>query len=223
MPTIGVFGRCCGAPGRPLLLGGPSRREILARALALRDRLVRGGGADEPVCLATDDRGDAALARFVSPVGGPPLVIPHDASWEAVDAARNTVPFARAVGEAGRSPAERRAPGSSCGGRRIGSLPPRAGASIGPFVHLHTGGSTGRPQAWAKTPRNPGGSRPARGTSRTGPADRIVATVTPRHIYGLLFSPSSSRWFSARRWRGRHRSSRRRWGGAGATQGDRFW
>jgi acyl-coenzyme A synthetase/AMP-(fatty) acid ligase len=58
-----------------------------------------------------------------------------------------------------------------------------------PFLMLFTGGSTGTPKVWAKTPRNM--IEEARYmTARFGitAEDIFLSTVPPQHIYGLLFS-----------------------------------
>lgn len=57
------------------------------------------------------------------------------------------------------------------------------------FFYFFTGGSTGRPQVWSKTPVNlfaEGFYQAAR--HQFTEADLILATVPPYHIYGFLFS-----------------------------------
>jgi acyl-coenzyme A synthetase/AMP-(fatty) acid ligase len=171
-----------------LVLGGPPRHDVLARALALRDALLCAGPAHEPVCLAADERSVVALALLASLAGGPPLVVPHDGTPEALRAACETVPFARAIGGVAsalpRGVRGVRVP--AMGARGVFRL--ARGLDL-PFLHLHTGGSTGRPRAWAKTPRNLLAEAVLHSRRHGfGPADRIVATVSPRHIYGMLFS-----------------------------------
>jgi acyl-coenzyme A synthetase/AMP-(fatty) acid ligase len=56
-------------------------------------------------------------------------------------------------------------------------------------ARLFTGGSTGRPQIWSKTAGNLFGEALYLGRRfGLGPADCLLATVPPYHIYGLLFS-----------------------------------
>jgi acyl-coenzyme A synthetase/AMP-(fatty) acid ligase len=58
-----------------------------------------------------------------------------------------------------------------------------------PFLELFTGGSTGTPRLWSKTPANLFGEAfYLADRFGIGPGDRILATVPPVHIYGLLFS-----------------------------------
>jgi acyl-coenzyme A synthetase/AMP-(fatty) acid ligase len=57
------------------------------------------------------------------------------------------------------------------------------------LLHIFTGGSTGKPQVWAKTRENIFGEGFFL-ASRYGVTERdcILATIPPYHIYGLLFS-----------------------------------
>jgi len=58
-----------------------------------------------------------------------------------------------------------------------------------PFVQLYTGGTTGRPNLWSKTPMNLlGESEYLKSTFAISPDDVLVAAVPPLHIYGILFS-----------------------------------
>ncbi len=77
-------------------------------------------------------------------------------------------------------------------GVRPSAAPLKAGHPGGPdrvIVRFFTGGSTGRPRQWPKTLRNVLGEAGFQGKFHgIGPADRILATVPPYHIYGFLFS-----------------------------------
>lgn len=58
-----------------------------------------------------------------------------------------------------------------------------------PFLRLFTGGSTGKPKVWSKSPRNLlAEAFYLRDHFSLGEKDFFVATVPPYHIYGLLFS-----------------------------------
>jgi acyl-coenzyme A synthetase/AMP-(fatty) acid ligase len=177
------------APELPFIIGGVSRGALHGLALELRDRLLGLGPAREPVCLATDDRVAVAAAVLASLAGGPPLVVPHAATPQALVEAREATGFRRALGD------DRSVVPVGVELLRIGAgmRPPQPFVPSRPldepFVRLYTGGSTGAPQAWSKTPRNLL-AEACYMTRRFGfvPADRIVATVSPRHIYGMLFS-----------------------------------
>jgi len=57
------------------------------------------------------------------------------------------------------------------------------------FLRLFTGGSTGKPKVWSKSPRNLlTEAFYIRETFSLSDKDIFVATVPPYHIYGLLFS-----------------------------------
>jgi acyl-coenzyme A synthetase/AMP-(fatty) acid ligase len=58
-----------------------------------------------------------------------------------------------------------------------------------PFLLLFTGGSTGKPKAWPKTPRNIlAEAGYLAGKFSITPDDLFLSTAPPQHIYGFLFS-----------------------------------
>ena len=58
-----------------------------------------------------------------------------------------------------------------------------------PFLSLFTGGSTGKPKVWSKSPRNLlAEAFYLKERFSLSDKDLFVATVPPYHIYGLLFS-----------------------------------
>jgi acyl-coenzyme A synthetase/AMP-(fatty) acid ligase len=58
-----------------------------------------------------------------------------------------------------------------------------------PFLLIFTGGSTGKPKVWFKTPRNIlAEAMHLSGKFGISPDDVFLSTVPPRHIYGLLHS-----------------------------------
>ena len=177
------------APEKPFVIGGASRAEVHALALELRDRLLAGGPPGEPVCLATDDRVAVAAALLASLAGGPPLVVPHAGTAPAVAAAFSSAGCRRAVGD-DRALLPRGAELVRVRGASETSGPVRPTRPVDePFLRLYTSGSTGAPRAWSKTPANLlAEAHYMIGRFAFGPQDRIVASVSPRHIYGLLFS-----------------------------------
>jgi len=186
-----LFDEALGAhPARPFLHDGPDRAGIHALALRLRDALAARAAGDEPVCLVTEDRAVTAAAILASLGGGPPLIVPHASTPAVLDEVRRAVPFATLLTDLPRDPP----PG--CEVVVAGKPEPAKGVRIRvvrrpdePFVYLYTGGSTGKPRAWSKTPANLLGEALllARRFAIT-PDDRLLATVPPCHIYGLLFS-----------------------------------
>jgi acyl-coenzyme A synthetase/AMP-(fatty) acid ligase len=185
------FDEALGAhPARPFLHDGPDRGAIHALAVRLRDALAARAAPDRPVCLVTEDRAITAAALLASLGGGPPLIVPHASTPAVLDDVRRAVPFATMLTDAPREPPR------GCEVVVAGRPEPAQGDRIRvvrppdePFVHLYTGGSTGKPRAWSKTPANLLGEALllARRFAIT-PDDRLLATVPPCHIYGLLFS-----------------------------------
>jgi len=156
----------------------------LARAL-----LEQLDGAAGPVCLASTDRALTAAGLLCSLAGGPELVLPHDTSAAVLAEARAVTGFTVLLGDDG--------PAQLSGVTRLGvpestvvaDPPDLIRQSEKPFLALFTGGSTGRPQVWTKTPANLLGEA-GHQAERFGiaPEDVFLSCVPPQHIYGLLFS-----------------------------------
>lgn len=194
------------APELPFSLGNPAggpppvllRSELAALAAELLDRLARlPGGGDAPgagrMAIVAEDRALFAAALLASLAGGPELVLPHALSAPQLAEAAAVLPFATALLDRPRELPDGPAP--LLLQPSIPEKPRRAGWPASrrppgqPFLHLFTGGSTGHPRLWSKTPANLLGE--AAWLARRfgiGPQDRILATVPPCHIYGLLFS-----------------------------------
>ncbi len=146
-----------------------------------------------PVCLAAADRSTIAAALLASLASGNILALPHSFSAATLEQMQNATGYQLAIVDKGL---KRDLPANT----RLLSLESMDNTESPGFasedisVHttwllLFTGGSTGTPKIWSKTAGNMLGealfmaSRFSIDTS-----DTIVATVTPYHIYGLLFS-----------------------------------
>jgi acyl-coenzyme A synthetase/AMP-(fatty) acid ligase len=159
----------------------------LAEALHSLGSQSESGAA---ICAATTDRVAVAAAVLSACWGGPAVLLPHDLSGRALQELAADRPFGFAL------TSDDRALPSAVKGLQTQDLlacaaPPIRWAepASGPVVFLFTGGSTGRARVWSKTAHNL--FEEARyWTARLGvsSADRVVATVSPLHIYGLLFS-----------------------------------
>ena len=161
-------------------------------AMAAHLRACLGRGADgPPVCLCAQDKAVMAAALLAALAGGPALVVPYAFTPPVLDELRHLTGFRTMVSDIPRpAPA-----GVRC-------VQPVAGAERWPFaealaartsdsawVRLFTGGSTGAPRMWTKTVRN----LLAETVSIVAnydvtPEERLVATVSPNHIYGLLYA-----------------------------------
>ena len=141
----------------------------------------------EVVCLATENKaviGAALLARLC---GTPALLLPHALSGRALARMQKATGFTTAISDR----ADIVPPGT-----RI--LWPKTGAAHKLYFHtgpdqellrLFTGGSTGSPQVWSKTSSNLfAEARYLADRFGITDQDLIAATISPCHIYGLLFS-----------------------------------
>ncbi len=160
--------------------------QVYGLARALGERLADATG---PVCIACADRSLTAAAVLASLAGGPALVLPHDLSPAVLAEAKAATGFTSLVGTGTDDP--------PAGVDRI-EIPTRVAPAAAPalvrdadtpFLSLFTGGSTGRPQVWTKTPTNLLGEA-AHLAARfgVGADDVFLSSVPPQHIYGLLFS-----------------------------------
>ena len=141
------------------------------------------------ICLCTDDKAILAAALVAALAGGPRLVLPYAFSRQAVEEVLENMALSFILTD------------------RPGDFPP--GAEVitpsllrhdvkmpdtvldydNPFLTLFTGGSTGKPKAWAKTPRNLlAEAMHLSGKFAISPDDVFLSTAPPRHIYGLLHS-----------------------------------
>ncbi|MFV0436046.1 MAG: ANL family adenylate-forming protein [Desulfopila sp.] len=183
------FRRLLAAPGEDGALFSPGvpRAEVYATAAWLRARLP-GRGAGTPVCLATEDRSLIAAALLASLAGGPVFILPYAFSRSALEGLIEATGADLAVVDQVRDlPAGMR----SLRPER-GEAPPLDSYQASPeqeVLRLYSGGTTGRPQIWSKTGVNIfGESFFLAKRFQVVATDRIVATISPCHIYGLLYS-----------------------------------
>jgi len=163
-------------------------RSLFALAAGIRRSLPAGGGPGDVLCLATGSRWLTAAAIVASLTGGPRLVLPHALSSSVLREIHDCRPLLAVLADDAleappgvpvlREPAEASA-----------EMPVLARDADEPFLDLFTGGSTGSPRLWRKTPANLFGEAFYLAERfGVGESDRILATVPPTHIYGLLFS-----------------------------------
>lgn len=176
------------APEREFTVPGRTYDEVYGRAAGILEACGPNGIAPgEPLCLCTEDKVLVAAGVLASLAGGPLLVIPYALSE------RGIMETAGALGvRYGLADADRPLP---AGMRRItpdrgGWVKPSRPRGIGdPCLQLFTGGSTGKPKVWTKTPVNVVSEAAFQAEKHGITADDyFVATVPPYHIYGFLFS-----------------------------------
>ena len=142
-------------PARPYADGVSTLGDIGRHARGIRDAFARlSDPPDTPVCLCIEDRSLLLAALLASLAGGPRFILPHAYDRRVLEEVREVLPFRRILTDA--------APGLPAGVEAVscetcrpehGDLAPvRSPDEV--FLTLFTGGSTGKPRSWSKTPRN---------------------------------------------------------------------
>jgi acyl-coenzyme A synthetase/AMP-(fatty) acid ligase len=162
----------------------------MARGLAARMTTVAQG---KPVCLCVDDRAIVVAGMLASLHAGIPLILPHGEAAATLDGLRAEMPYHAAIVD---KESDTRLPSGVVA--IAADTPPEPGndgpldaglTPDSPWVYLFTGGSTGQPKIWTKTPTNLlAESAYLAERFKVTPADRILSTAPPNHIYGILYS-----------------------------------
>lgn len=170
---------------------GLTFEELYGRMENLRGLIMREMKKDSPLCLCTEDRASIATALLAVLKGGPQLVVPHSFDVDTIIEAQKSTPFSHALVEPDCKLPD---------GIQVLQWPQKAQPSddrpseknISPdatWLYLFTGGSTGTPQIWSKTPWNLlMEAVNIKNTFDIKEDDTILATVPPNHIYGMLYS-----------------------------------
>jgi len=176
-------------PAKEFIVDGYTYEEVY--------RLAAGIGCIQPpkkndravICLCTGDKALIAAALVASLTGGPRLVLPYAFSRQALDEVLEAMSVSFLLTDR---------PGDYPPGSEV-ITPSMLCCDVAirdtfidpdePFLMLFTGGSTGKPKVWSKTPRNMLlEARYMSGKFAISPDDLFLSTVPPQHIYGLLFS-----------------------------------
>ncbi len=174
-------------PKKEFIQSGRTYKEIFE--LAGRIKGI-ANDSKNTICLCTDDKSIIIAAMLASLADGASLVIPYSFSERVIQETNETVGFSKVIAD------------------KIDGIPPgievistdqlceydistlktlRDPDSV--FLRLFTGGSTGRPRVWSKTPRNIFSEALYLSQKfEISENDLFVSTVPPHHIYGLLFS-----------------------------------
>lgn len=173
------------------VLAGYTYEDVYEMASGLLSALSSVASDSCPVCLCAENKAVIASAFLARLAGGPPLVLPYAHSPQVLEEMCASTGFRIAVTDGQREfPAGVRTifpehvRGSASGLTQERPLDPNA-----EVLRLYTGGSTGKPRTWSKTVKNL--LAEAIYLSRRfeiSHRDRFLATVSPSHIYGLLFS-----------------------------------
>jgi acyl-coenzyme A synthetase/AMP-(fatty) acid ligase len=186
-------------PDKEFTRCGTSFAQVYALAADLLALFARIDHQDKPVCLAADDKAVIAAALLASLAGGPPLLLPYALSATSLAQMQEVTGFHLAITDTDRElPAGvevmqilRPQASPQTEGKKAPPLLP-AHAVVNPraeLLKIFTGGSTGSPRVWSKTGENIFGESLFHAEQyAVSEQDCIMATVPPRHIYGLLFS-----------------------------------
>lgn len=177
-------------PQKAFVHAGATYAELYEMAAFLRRYFLNQ--ADTPyVCLCTQDKIVVSAALLASLAGGPILILPHAFSTQVLSELRQLIDFRHVVTDRALPVPE-----------GVGCVVPKKGEASWPpceslspkgaedeWVRLFTGGSTGTPKMWTKTVRNLlAETMSIISYYEVTEQDRLVATVSPIHIYGLLYS-----------------------------------
>ena len=175
-------------PQREFIVNGATIGTIQHLAGKIRSLAAKSSAR---LCLCSHDKALIAAAFIAALTGGPRLVFPYAFSRQAMESVMESVPISWIIAD---EPDEMPLTESSIilphMLEEIDSSPfTHSVDDDDPFLTLFTGGSTGAPKIWDKTPRN--FIEEARYIcKRFGLTedDVFLATVPPQHIYGFLFS-----------------------------------
>lgn len=183
--TLGSSGQIA----KDFILSGHTFAEVYEMAAWLKDFFASANFTEKTICLAAESKAIIAAALLASLSGGPVLLLPFAFSNKALAEMQQATGFTYAI-----SDVERDFP---AGTKVISPEPGRSGvlgemSEIDPnaeLLRLFTGGSTGAPRSWSKTADNLFSEAFYQAEKyQITDKDLIVATVSPYHIYGLLFS-----------------------------------
>lgn len=182
-------------PAGDFLSSGATFAEVYGMAADLHASLAEVKQPGKAVCLAAENRAVIAAALLASLAGGPSLVLPYAFSAKALHGACQAGQCTTAITDtADTADTARDFPAG------VQSICPRPSNSKGmpvafkispqaELLKIFTGGSTGAPRIWSKTAENILGEAMYLAAShKVSARDRILGTIPPYHIYGLLFS-----------------------------------
>ena len=170
------------------IFSGYSYGEVFELAAGLKKTLTRRN-KETILCLCTENKAVIAACVLASLAGSCRLILPYAFSAQALAEMYDAVGFNAAIAD---NPEEMPAD--------VEIITPLAGSISDinpeeirnpdePFLQLFTGGSTGKPKVWSKSPRNLFAEAfYLKGKFDISDRDLFISTVPPYHIYGLLFS-----------------------------------
>ena len=177
-------------PQKEFVFGQTTFVQLYEMAAFLQNYFLKE--VDTPfVCLCAQDKSVVSAALLASLAGGPTLVLPYANSIHILEELQALTGYRHVISDQTLAVPE-----------KVHCVIPRKGEASWPpieklllkqpeaeWVRLFTGGSTGTPKMWTKTVRNLLAETMSiidyYGVTEK---DRLVSTVSPNHIYGLLYS-----------------------------------
>ncbi len=178
---------------RKFIPGGETFATLHSLAGGIRRLGENTEGSPPLLCLLTENKALTAAAILSALTGGPRLVLPFAFSPQALQQVVTTLPVTAILADETWNRSDFAASDPAVYTRDMLDLddaPPEQFTDADEtFLMVFTGGSTGTPQVWSKTPRNIIGEV-CYMVDRfvISPNDIFLSTVPAHHIYGLLFS-----------------------------------
>ena len=167
---------------------GYSYGEIFELAAGLKKTLTRRDG-EKTLCLCTEKKAVTAACILASLSGACQLILPYSFSSHALMEMYEAVGFNAAISDHPEDIPSGVEIITPLPGSIADIIPEEIRNPDDPFLRLFTGGSTGKPKVWSKSPRNLFAEAfYLKEKFAISEKDLFVSTVPPYHIYGLLFS-----------------------------------
>ncbi len=176
--------------GMEFIRGGATRKNVHDLAAGFCAKFVTLD-PDIPICLAAEGRDVVAAALLAAVASGRVLALPHSFSARALRQMQELTGFVTAIVDVDRELSH----GTNCiYPGDVENLSPAllSGFTVDPdaeLVKLFTGGSTGAAKIWSKSVSNIFDEAQFMASRYAiSETDCVLATITPYHIYGFLFS-----------------------------------
>jgi acyl-coenzyme A synthetase/AMP-(fatty) acid ligase len=177
-------------PERTFVLPETTYAELYATAACIRT-FFRDQVKENFVCLCAEDKTTVTAALLASLAGGPVLLIPYSFNANVLGELQRLIGYRHVIVDAPRELPDGTIPFQprSDGPRWEAEENAAAREPEAEWLRLFTGGTTGAPKMWTKTVRNlMSESLSILENYQIGANDRLIATVSPNHIYGLLYA-----------------------------------
>ncbi len=180
-------------PDHNFVCNGATRSDVYTMAAKLYGVFTELAAEAEdqkaPICLAVEDKSVIAAALLAALASGSVLVLPHSFSKPGLAQMQEVTGVVAAVVDVTRDLPHTIRRISCDTLARSASLPVMEIKADTELIRIFTGGSTGTPKIWSKTAGNIFGEALYMASRyQICNKDSILATVSPYHIYGFLFS-----------------------------------